>query len=360
MIYFVNRHASEHIPDDFHARHVGIKNPMNDELKATSVDVPQLIEQWRQGDHDAAEALYNRYQSRLLLLVSGRLSDRLRRRVDPNDLVQSILKSAFRVTSEKDIGCANESGFWKWLVTVALNKTYKRIERERAIKRDLNREVASDSVLGDRIINEPTPDDVVEVSELLQKILEKLSDLQGQILLAKLDGLSQIEIADKLDVSTKTVQRNGQVIREAAMAVLGADVPVWLVDDDLSMTDQFLDCLNEPIANWLPDNPRGFDSGVKANLIDVFKQAEPDLKLLDAIRSHAKAEGYKKQREMPQAFCSAVYLLAVATARVKLDAKISSDSDRTLAKRTEVELKKNWLGSVATKRLQEFLTVLRK
>ncbi len=60
----------------------------------------------------------------------------------------------------------------------------------------------------------------------------RLTDDQGKILLGKLNGLSQTEIALELNVHPKTVQRNGQAIRQAAMAVLGTDVPEWLIEEE--------------------------------------------------------------------------------------------------------------------------------
>ncbi len=186
---------------------------MNDHDKDAITDVPQLVQQWRQGDQEAATLLYNRYQNRLLMLVSGHLSEKLSRRLEAEDLVISTFRSAFRVTSQQDIQYQDEQGFWKWLVTIALNKTFKRIERETAGKRNPNRETGGDSVLGERILNDPTPDDVVQASELLQKILERLDDKQALIVLGKLNGLSHAEIAAEIGAVTKTVQRHGQAIR---------------------------------------------------------------------------------------------------------------------------------------------------
>ncbi len=331
---------------------------MKDDPKDATVNVLQLVELWRQGDQEAATRLYDRYQSRLLLLVNGRLNDRLRRRLDPEELVQSIMKSAFRVTSEQDIGCRDETGFWKWLVSVALNKTYKRIDRETAGKRDPKRETGGDTVLGERILGEPTPDDVVEVSELLEKIMAKLTDVQGKILLGKLNGLSHAEIAEKLDVSTKTVQRNGQAIRDAAVEILGTNVPAWLVDEVPSMSEQFAACMKQPVSKWLPKDSGGNGPVVKLSLADVFNQGEPAENLLDGIRSIAKQRGSAQDHDTPQMICAAIYLLAIATARLKLDRRLSSDEDHKLRARVESILKEPWLGKQTIAIFQSFLGVI--
>jgi len=355
MIYFEGdrRRMSGH--DSFSSRFERKRIRMQDENRDATVNVPQLVEQWRQGDQDAATLLYNRYQNRLLLLVSGHLNDKLRRRLDPDELVQSIMKSAFRVTSEQDIGCHDETGFWKWLVTVALNKTFKRIDRETAGKRDPKRETGGDTVLGERILRDPTPDDVVEVSELLQKIMAKLTDVQGKILLGKLDGLSHAEIAAQIGVSTKTVQRNGQAIRDAAMEILGTNVPEWLVDEAPSMSEQFAACLLEPVTKWIPKDLAVNGATAKQRLADVFNQNEPEVNLLNGIRSVAKQRGSASDHDTPQMICAAIYLIAIATARVKLGQQISSDDDEKLKTRVESILKESWIGTTGTTVLKQFV-----
>lgn len=335
------------------------RRPMTNNEKDSTANVPELVNQWRAGDQDAATELYNRYQNRLMMLVSGHLNDKMRRRVDPDELVQSIMKSAFRVTSEKDIGCLDESGFWKWLVTVALNKTFKRIDRETAGKRDPKREAGGDTVLGERILREPTPDDVAQVSELLQKLLANLTDVQGKILLGKLDGQSQSEIAEQLGVSTKTVQRNGQAIREAAVAVLGRDVPDWLRDDEPSLSQQFQTCLNEPVLNWLPREVAS-KSGAsnRKKLIDILELERPDEEVLNGIRSLSKQRGLNADDDVPPMICAAIYVLAIAAARVKLGIRISADDDGKLESRVNSILKEPWIGEGPERLLHEFLRKL--
>ncbi len=55
----------------------------------------QLLIRWREGDQAAADALFRRYAERLIGLVRLRLSEKLARRVDPEDIVQSVYRSFF-------------------------------------------------------------------------------------------------------------------------------------------------------------------------------------------------------------------------------------------------------------------------
>ncbi len=312
----------------------------------SSVNIPKLIEAWRNGDQQAADVIFHRYQSRLLMLVSGKLNERLKKRLDPEDLVMSIMRSAFRVTAQKDVGFRDETGFWKWLTTVALNKTYNRIDKETTIKADYGKEVGSDSMLADHLLAEPTPDDVAGVAELLEKISAKLNDVQAKILLAKLDGLSHAEIAEELGVSTKTVQRNSHAIREAAIEVLGKDVPEWLLPSEPSLAEQFVQCLSEPLKDWLPDEV------IKAHavmnnqaLASALRSAQPEHEVLNGIRSIAKHRGNHSDSETPKLFSAAIYLLAIAAAKVRLGKNLSTASDEELASRIRQILKCDWIST---------------
>jgi RNA polymerase sigma factor (sigma-70 family) len=187
-----------------------------------------LVQRWQAGDEDAAAQLFDRYQGKLIPLVASHLNEKLKPRLEADELVQSILKSAFRVTREGQTQFTDDTGFWKWLVTVALNKVFKRIERETAAKRDPQREVRSqgrDVFLADCLSQRPTTAQVVEVADLMEHILKRLDDDQTQALMLKLEGYTQKEIAAKLNVSEKTIQRRSEKIREAAREVVGDSVP---------------------------------------------------------------------------------------------------------------------------------------
>ncbi len=54
-----------------------------------------LLQRYQEGDEQAAEEIFNRYLQRLVQLASGQLSEKLRRRVAPEDIVQSVFRSFF-------------------------------------------------------------------------------------------------------------------------------------------------------------------------------------------------------------------------------------------------------------------------
>lgn len=86
-----------------------------------------LVGRCRQGDQDASYELFNRYVSRLITMVHRRMSSRLTRRVDAEDIVQSAFRSFF-VGVEKNKFQIDQSGdLWRLLVVMSLNKLRRRV-----------------------------------------------------------------------------------------------------------------------------------------------------------------------------------------------------------------------------------------
>ena len=61
--------------------------------------------------------------------------------------------------------------------------------------------------------NEPTPEFAAQVAEEYERLLNFLDDDQRAIAVAKLEGLTNPEIAARLDRSLRTVERKLQLIR---------------------------------------------------------------------------------------------------------------------------------------------------
>ncbi len=94
-----------------------LRQLMTDELNASTLSVPKLVEQWRQGDQDAATALYNRYQSRLLMLVSGHLNEKAAPSIGCRGACAIDHEVGFSRNQRTRHRLRDETGFWKWLVT---------------------------------------------------------------------------------------------------------------------------------------------------------------------------------------------------------------------------------------------------
>jgi len=70
-----------------------------------------MIDQLRAGNEDAATLLFQQYAHRLIGLARLHLNDRLRQKVDPEDVVQSALKSFFHGQVQAASECPGQLSF---------------------------------------------------------------------------------------------------------------------------------------------------------------------------------------------------------------------------------------------------------
>ena len=64
-------------------------------------DSIRLLKQYQDGDSDAATQIFHRYVNRLIGLARSRISDGLARRVDAEDVVQSVSPSWSEVIAQQ-------------------------------------------------------------------------------------------------------------------------------------------------------------------------------------------------------------------------------------------------------------------
>src|SRR5690348_6415942 len=87
-----------------------------------------LMARLRQGDQDAAAQLFQQYARRLIGLAHRRLDDRLRQKADPEEVMQSVLKSFFVRQRQGQFELDNWDSLWALLVRITLHKCGHRVE----------------------------------------------------------------------------------------------------------------------------------------------------------------------------------------------------------------------------------------
>jgi RNA polymerase sigma-70 factor, ECF subfamily len=191
----------------------------------------ELIDNWRDGDGDAATVLYQRYLQKLLNLVGQHLSAKFNPRFDPEDVVQSVFKSLFRRAQKGDFTFEDDGDFWKLLLTIALNKVRNKVRHHQAEKRSTAREVASvgtsqpDGYIMNRLTQQPTIVETVAFSDLFTSVIDCLEPRDQQLIHLRLEGHTQREIATHLLVDERTVRRRFVRIRERVAEKFADDLP---------------------------------------------------------------------------------------------------------------------------------------
>jgi RNA polymerase sigma factor (sigma-70 family) len=177
-----------------------------EELKPSSAE---LLQRYRDGDASAAGELYSRYAKRLLALAKTRLSARLARRVDAEDVVQSAYRSFFVRAREGQFTVEPDGDLWQLLATITLNKLRRQAKRHRATKRDAGREQGLDESddLANLTSRVPSIVDVVLAADELSWLLARMEPSQRTAIELRLQGESLEGIAGALEVNERTVRR---------------------------------------------------------------------------------------------------------------------------------------------------------
>src|SRR5271165_5672841 len=97
-----------------------------------------LMARWQSGDSAAADELFRRYADRLAALVRSRLSSKLARRLDPEDVLQSAYRSFFAGARAGRYELKRGGDLWRLLVAITLHKLQDQADYHGAGKRNIN------------------------------------------------------------------------------------------------------------------------------------------------------------------------------------------------------------------------------
>lgn len=169
-----------------------------------------LLEQARQGDARAFEAIFHRYQSRLAVLVHYRLSEALRRDWEVEDVLQEVFLRASRDLAGFDY--RGPGSLFRWLARIAHHVMADAARSQGRAKRDGGAAVrfrSESNPAGIEPADSNTPSRVLRQQESLGLLYEKLAalprDYREVILLARIENLSTGEIAGRMGKTREQV-----------------------------------------------------------------------------------------------------------------------------------------------------------
>lgn len=194
-------------------------------MKTESID-QWIIAELKEGNELAVDVLWERYYPRLTELARRRLPHGVRRVQDEEDVALSVLESFCRAIQRKQFpDLADSKALWRLLFQMTVFKVIDRIRRSSAQKSGRGK-VRGDSIVGeagfDAIAdNGESPDVWVALQEEYELMLADLDrdDVKKPpklrtLAIAKLDGLTNQEIAERFGCSLRTVERRLEMIRK--------------------------------------------------------------------------------------------------------------------------------------------------
>jgi RNA polymerase sigma-70 factor (ECF subfamily) len=181
--------------------------------------VPDLVARLKSGKDSAARAVFEQFTGRLIDLARRQLDNRLRHKIDPEDVVQSAYKSFFLRFGDT-LAAQSWDGLWGLLTLITLRKCSDRVRYFRTEGRDAAREapapVRADipEPWRDAVGREPTPDEAAVLAETVESLLRDLDEDERPIVELSLQGYSTQEISTQLGRAERSVRRLRERVRQ--------------------------------------------------------------------------------------------------------------------------------------------------
>ena len=198
--------------------------PHHQPLAAMSDESQRWIRGFRENDDSAVVDFWSRYEERLRRLAERNLSDRMKRRIDADDVVQSAFRTFLRRAGQDEFELRDRQNLLSLLTTITLNKIRQKVRHFAAQKRggDSDQYFETMADLGG---DTPTPDEEAALREI-EELLRGFDEEQQQVVDLKLQNHTNEEIARRMQCSERTVRRMIKRVEQTLDKLIGdADQP---------------------------------------------------------------------------------------------------------------------------------------
>jgi DNA-directed RNA polymerase specialized sigma24 family protein len=154
-------------------------------------------------------------------VAQAQSSPELARRVDPDDLVQSIFRTFFRRAAKGEYDVPEGEELWKLLLVIGLNKIRAAGAHHRAARRDV-RQTVSLHEQGPGAAGKHAADEEARLvlRTLIDELLHDMPATRRQIIEQRIEGCEVAEIAAKTQRSKRSVERILQEFRTTLRSLL--------------------------------------------------------------------------------------------------------------------------------------------
>ena len=172
-----------------------------------------LVERVQKGDKRAFDLLIQKYQHRIVSLVSRYVSDHS----EAQDVAQEAFIKAYRAIKR----FRGDSAFYTWLYRIAINtaKNWIVAKNRRPPNSDIDAVDAEQYAISSRLRETSTPENELLREEIEKTVFDTIAklpeDLRTAIILREMDGMSYEEIAVTMECPIGTVRSRIFRAREA-------------------------------------------------------------------------------------------------------------------------------------------------
>jgi RNA polymerase sigma-70 factor, ECF subfamily len=183
---------------------------LSDDHSDDAADSKYWIHQLIEGDPEAESEFWETYAPVIRRLADHHLATGLKRRVDADDVLQSVCRTFFRRARYGRFELGSSDELLRLLCAVTLTKVKQHVRFHLRKRRSVNREVSATSTQS--APNQPVPttpssEEEVDFVDMFQKLLNELDEEQQQIVMYRLEGLDNEAIAQKMQCTSRTVRR---------------------------------------------------------------------------------------------------------------------------------------------------------
>jgi RNA polymerase sigma-70 factor (ECF subfamily) len=182
------------------------------------------------GDELVIAEFWKEYNGRLQGLAAQHLKDGLKRRVDPEDVVQSACRTFLRRLQAGDFELESAENLWRLLCVITLAKVRTQARFHQRGKRSIEQEQPLDGrpdesrAPGFQAVQRgPAPDEAAVFADQLNHLLARLDEEERRVVQLKLEDRTNEEIAHAIQCSERTVRRILNRVRSRLRTMLSED-----------------------------------------------------------------------------------------------------------------------------------------
>ncbi len=183
-----------------------------------------LLRRIQHDQPDASTELYLRYAQRLMAVATAQTSPELARRVDPEDIVQSVFRTFFRRAKLGQYTVPEGEELWRLLLVIALNKIRATGAFHRAAKRDVKLTTGGKGY-EHAVEAQAAPDEeaLTILRMVIDDLLRDLPEAHRRIIELRIEGHEVNEIATAVQRSKRSVERELQDFRNRLRSLTRED-----------------------------------------------------------------------------------------------------------------------------------------